>query len=100
MTADFTCASVLITFGALLGKTTRLQLLIICIFECVFFAINENILVHFLYIRDTGGSIVVHEFGAYFGLAISIVIRNAGKNHPLEESNYNSDLFAMIGKFL
>lgn len=97
MTADFTCAAVLITFGALLGKTTRLQLLIVCICECAFFAANENILVDFLKIRDSGGSILVHEFGAYFGLAVSAVIRNSGKSHELEESNYHSDLFAMVG---
>jgi len=97
MTADFTAAAVLITFGALLGKTTRLQLFIVCVFECVFFAINENVLVDFIKIRDTGGSIIVHEFGAYFGLAVSAVIRNYGDDHPLEASNYHSDLFAMVG---
>ena len=99
MTADFTCAAVLITFGALLGKTTRLQLLLVVIFECIFFAINENILVDFVAIRDSGGSILVHLFGAYFGLATSLIVQNSGDGHDLEASNYHSDLFAMVGKF-
>ena len=99
MTADFTCAAVLITFGALLGKTSRFQLFLIVIFECVFFAINENILVDFISIRDSGGSILVHEFGAYFGLAVSLVIQNEGEGHELEASNYHSDLFAMVGEY-
>jgi len=97
MTSDFTCASVLITFGALLGKTTRLQLLVVVLFECVFFAINENVLATFVGIRDTGGSIVVHLFGAYFGLGVSWVVKNYADEHPLEGSNYQSDLFSMIG---
>ena len=98
MTSDFTCASVLITFGALLGKTTRLQLLVVVLFECVFFAINENILGTFVGIRDTGGSIVVHLFGAYFGLGVSWIVKNYADEHPLEGSNYQSDLFSMIGE--
>jgi len=98
MTADFTCAAILITFGALLGKTTRLQLLIIVIFECVFFAINEAVLVHFINIRDSGGSVIVHLFGAYFGLAVARMIhRDNFVGHLLEGANYHSDFFAMIG---
>ena len=65
----------------------------------VFFAINENILVDFISIRDSGGSILVHEFGAYFGLAVSLVIQNEGEGHELEASNYHSDLFAMVGEY-
>jgi ammonium transporter Rh len=45
---------------------------------------------------DIGGSMVVHVFGAYFGLAVSRVLgRPANKTN--EGSSYTSDLFAMIG---
>lgn len=43
---------------------------------------------------------VVHAFGAYFGLAVSFVMRpkceenNAGTN---EGTTYTSDVFAMVG---
>lgn len=97
MTADFTAAAVLITYGALLGKVSRLQLLVIAILECIFFAINEAVIVEYLHISDVGGSIVVHLFGAYFGLTISAIIRNYGDENGKEGSVYHSDLFSMIG---
>jgi len=40
----------------------------------------------------------VHAFGAYFGLAVSKVLSiNREVESEKEGSNYNSDLFAMIG---
>ena len=73
MTSDFTAAAILITFGAVLGKASRLQLFVMAVIECIFFAINEAIILEFLHISDVGGSIVVHLFGAYFGLAVATV---------------------------
>lgn len=42
--ADFCTGSVLISFGAVLGKTSPVQLLTMAIFEVTMFAINEYIL--------------------------------------------------------
>ena len=46
-----------------------------------------------------GGSIVIHTFGAYFGLAFSYMV---GVPRPgedaREESTYYSDVFSMVGK--
>ena len=100
MTSDFTAAAVLITFGAVLGKASRLQLLVIAIIECIFFAINESIIMEFLKIDDVGGSIVVHLFGAYFGLAVAFVLKNSGDEHPNESATKTSDLFSMAGNIL
>lgn len=86
----------LITFGGLLGKTSPTQLLGITILEIVFFALNERIgLV--LGVSDIGGSMVIHTFGAYFGLAASLILspRDAGRSD--NAAVYRSDLFAMIG---
>ena len=44
ITSDFACAAVLITYGAVLGKVSRLQLTVIGILEVVFYAVNENII--------------------------------------------------------
>ena len=99
VTAEFAAATVLITYGAVLGKVSRLQLLVIGTLEVVFYAINELIAVEFLKYADAGGSVIIHTFGAYFGLALSRVLyTKKALDNPKEESNYHSDLFAMIGK--
>lgn len=43
---------------------------------------------------------IIHAFGAYFGLTVARVLYRPGlKNgHEKEGSVYHSDLFAMIGK--
>ena len=47
---------------------------------------------------DVGGSIFVHTFGAYFGLAVARVLyQKAQTTSEKEESVYHSDLFSMIG---
>lgn len=100
LTSDFTAVTVVISFGVLIGKASRVQLLFVAIFECIFFAINEVIINEFLHTTDAGGSIVVHIFAAYFGLAVSVVLQNSGDEHENEASTYQSDIFAMIGKKL
>lgn len=98
--ADIAAAVPLISMGALLGRTTPIQLLFMALFEVALFAVNEFIQLDILSIADVGGSITVHAFGAYFGLAVSLMLRSskdqndAGQN---ESSNYTSDIFAMIG---
>jgi ammonium transporter Rh len=90
---------VLITFGVVLGKVSRLQLFVICILEILMFAVNEFILLEELKIADAGGSLVIHCFGCYFGLAVSFMLRNVKINNDndKEASVYHSDIFAMIG---
>lgn len=46
--ADFCTGSVLISFGAVLGKTSPVQLLIMAMFEVTLFAVNEFILLSIL----------------------------------------------------
>lgn len=101
--ADFNAGAVLITFGAVLGKTSRLQMVIIAIIETVLYGVNEMVLVHYIKVTDVGGSMVIHMFGAYFGLAVAFSLRKSDlrdEENPKEGSNISSDLFAMIGKLL
>merc|ERR1719295_2241022 len=93
---DIAAAVVLISFGALLGRTNPAQLLVMCFFELMVWAVNFHICVEYLGIIDVGGSIVVHTFGAYFGLAASFVLGKPS-NDSENKSMYHSDMFAMIG---
>ncbi|XP_064412397.1 ammonium transporter Rh type A [Latimeria chalumnae] len=97
--ADFSTATVLISFGAVLGKTSPVQMLIMTILEITIFGINEHLVANVLKASDCGASMTIHAFGAYFGLAAAFILyRPALKNgHENEGSVYHSDLFAMIG---
>ncbi|NXG63379.1 RHAG protein, partial [Hemiprocne comata] len=97
--ADFSTATALISFGAVLGKTSPIQMLILTILEITIFACNEHLVTEVLQATDVGGSMTIHAFGAYFGLALTLVLYRPGlKNkHENDESTYHSDLFAMIG---
>ena len=74
--ADFCAGAVMITFGVLLGKVSLSQLLVIAGIESFFYALNEEIIYKQLLISDLGGSMVIHMFGAYFGLACSYFFHN------------------------
>jgi len=96
--ADFAVATILISFGAVLGKASALQLILMAVLEVVFYNINIYIGVAILKATDVGGSMFIHAFGAYFGLAVALVLyRQAHSNNKKDESTYVSDIFAMIG---
>ncbi|XP_073744661.1 ammonium transporter Rh type B isoform X3 [Callorhinus ursinus] len=97
--ADFCAGAVLISFGAVLGKTGPAQLLLMTLLETVLFGINEFVLLSLLGVKDAGGSMTIHTFGAYFGLVLSRVLYRPQleKSKHLQGSVYHSDLFAMIG---
>eukprot|EP00035_Acanthoeca_spectabilis_P039036 m.58436 g.58436 ORF g.58436 m.58436 type:complete len:457 (+) comp9411_c0_seq2:128-1498(+) len=100
---DFAAAAVAITFGAVLGRTSPLQMIVILFIELFFYSLNLYIGVLYLDVIDIGGSMFIHTFGAYFGLAVAVVLgNNASPLPPSDQSNHNestktSDTFAMIG---
>ena len=96
--SDFAGAAVLITMGAVLGRASPFQLIIIAFFELMFYSANEALNVHVFMAADIGGSMLIHTFGAYFGLAVSLMLWNKkAEDHKNNSSAYHSDLFAMIG---
>ena len=99
ISGDFTVGAILISFGALLGKLSLSQLFFMSIIEVILYSVNESIGVIKYQAVDMGGSMYVHTFGAYFGLAVSYVVSNNKKllNNKDESSDTNSDTFAMIG---
>ncbi|CAI5718406.1 unnamed protein product [Peronospora destructor] len=95
---DFAAGAVLISFGAVLGKTTPTQLIWMTCLEIIFYSINEYIVVEELQVTDAGGSMVIHTFGAFFGLAVTVVLGVPSSDEQVHNtSRYNSDVFSMIG---
>merc|ERR1712217_278066 len=95
---DFAAGAVLISYGAMLGRITATQILLMIFFELFFYAINEYIGVEIFETVDMGGSMFVHTFGAYFGLAFSWAWGAPSEEDTEdEESVYHSDIFAIIG---
>ncbi|XP_021120474.1 ammonium transporter Rh type C isoform X3 [Heterocephalus glaber] len=97
--ADFCVASVCVAFGAVLGKVSPIQLLIMTLFQVTLFTVNEYILLNILEVKDAGGSMTIHTFGAYFGLTVTYILyrHNLEQSKQRQSSVYHSDLFAMIG---
>lgn len=97
---DFGAGAVMITFGAILGKCSLLQLWSLAAIEIVFYGLNEAICAGEMGAVDMGGSMYVHTFGAYFGLAATYFFDN--RKAIQDKTNrcggdYNSQLIAMVG---
>ncbi|XP_075976802.1 rhesus blood group-associated glycoprotein Rh50 [Anticarsia gemmatalis] len=99
--ADVMSATVLITFGAVLGVASGTQLLFISIVETAVACLNLYLVGDVFKAADVGGSIAIHTFGAYFGLGVSSAFRAKKVEAPgatrLDGPSYNSDVTAMIG---
>lgn len=97
--ADFCVGSVCVAFGAILGKVSPIQLLVMTLFQVTLFSVNEFILLSLLEVKDAGGSMTIHTFGAYFGLTVTWILYRPNLYQSKERQSpvYHSDLFAMIG---
>ena len=95
--ADFSAAAVLISFGAVVGKVSPLQLIFMTIVEILFYSLNENISEK-LGVTDLGGSTLIHTFGAFFGVGVSLALNDRhARGHKDNSAVYHSDMFAMVG---
>lgn len=97
---DFGAGCVLITLGAVLGKTSLLQMFVLATLEIIFYGLNESICAGKMGAVDMGGSMYVHTFGAYFGCAASYFFNNKKALEDAKErcgGGYNSQLIAMVG---
>uniref|UniRef100_H2Z567 Ammonium transporter AmtB-like domain-containing protein n=1 Tax=Ciona savignyi TaxID=51511 RepID=H2Z567_CIOSA len=96
--ADFAVATVLISFGAVLGVVSPVQLIMMATIEVVCYNISIYVGIVQFQATDIGGSMFIHAFGAYFGLAVARVLyKKSQTNSRKEGSEYHSDIFAMIG---
>jgi len=66
--------------------------------ESVFFQINRNILsLKYFKVEDAGGTIVIHVFGAYFGLAVAKVLGPPKDQANLNSTSGISDILSLVG---
>jgi len=77
------------------------QLFVLATLEIIFYALNEGICAGVLMAVDMGGSMYVHTFGAYFGLAASYFFKaKLSAMKPASDENgggYLSQTIAMVG---
>ena len=67
--SQYAAVALIVSLGAVIGKSNWSQLFMFGTFECVFYCINKVVMDDFLMVKDVGGSVQVHLFGAFFGLA-------------------------------
>ncbi|XP_013857495.1 rh50-like protein [Austrofundulus limnaeus] len=99
LNAEFACAVVLISFGAVLGKTGPVQLLVMALLEIPVFSLTEWAVLKYIRINDAGGTILIHMFACYFGLGVTFVLYRPSLNngHPKETTSYHSDILSVMG---
>jgi ammonium transporter Rh len=103
--AEFAVASVLIAMGAVLGRMRVFQyaLLTLCLIPA--YLLNEWLVLDgglgvtkgFV---DTAGSIIIHAFGAYFGIGLTLALTTRKQREQLIEADATSDRFAMLGSMV
>jgi len=95
---NFAAATILISFGCIIGKVTPAQLVVMTVIESIFFQINANAICYPEFdMVDTGGTIVIHTFGAYFGLAVAMVLGLPNDLKGYGSNSFVSDLLSLIG---
>ncbi|WP_010252154.1 ammonium transporter family protein [Acetivibrio cellulolyticus] len=103
--AEFAVAAALISMGAVLGRLRVYQYALLSVFIIPFYMINEWLVLDgklgvtqgFV---DAAGSIIIHAFGAYFGLGLAIALtKKEHMNQPIE-CDATSDRFSMLGSMI
>ncbi|XP_069734901.1 ammonium transporter Rh type B isoform X2 [Phaenicophaeus curvirostris] len=99
VSADFCTAAVLISAGAVLGRANPIQMMLLTLLGVTLFTLNEYLLLSLMGVSDSGGSLTVHTFGAYFGLTVSRILRqlHVDKRKKQQEMGHQSDFFAVVG---
>jgi ammonium transporter Rh len=103
--AEFGAASLLIAAGAILGRIKIYQYVILGLLFIPFYMLNELIVIndyfHFVgKVADTGGSIVIHAFGALFGIAAAVSLTTRKDMEVTIESDATSDKFSVLGSMV
>lgn len=79
----------MITFGAVLGRASLSQLTLMVLLETALYSLNAHIVFYVIGASDIGGSLVIHAFGAFFGLGVAATMgRRRGRDASLLPSGH------------
>ncbi|MFA6134731.1 MAG: ammonium transporter [Phycisphaerae bacterium] len=105
--SEFAAASLLICAGAVLGRLKMWQYLVLAALFVPCYSANEWVIFkgglgllpagQFL---DTGGSIVIHAFGALFGLGVMLRMTTRQEFDAPIHSDATSDRFSLLGSMV
>uniref|UniRef100_A0A8C9SRH5 Rh blood group, D antigen n=2 Tax=Scleropages formosus TaxID=113540 RepID=A0A8C9SRH5_SCLFO len=97
--AQMFAVSGLISMGAVLGKTNPIHLLLLALLEVTGFVANTWILRTYLKVPAVDSIMMLHIFGAFFGLMTSWALRREGlePRHSKEKVHRKTGLFSMMG---
>jgi len=103
--AEFAAASALIAMGAVLGRLKLYQYALLALFLIPAYMLNEFLVLDgglgitkgFV---DTAGSIIIHAFGAYFGIGMAIMLTSKAQREISIETDATSDRFSMLGSMV
>ena len=101
--AEFAAASLLIAIGAPLGRMTMDQYILLAILFVPVYLFNEWLILEsgmFTGFQDTGGSVVIHAFGAYFGLGLVTTTAKKMSDGPTCETDSTSNQFSLLGSLV
>lgn len=101
--AEFCAASLLITIGAPLGRLKMDQYLALGVLFVPVYLFNEWLVLesgNYAGFLDTGGSVLIHAFGAYFGLGVVAGTYGKFKDAPNCESDAISNQFCLLGSLI
>ena len=101
--AEFAAASLLICMGAVLGRLKMDQYFVLSILFTVAYIFNEWLLLEsglFEGFLDTGGSVAIHAFGAYFGLGVVATTAKKFQDKPGPKTNKVSNEFCLLGSMI
>ena len=103
--AEFAVASALIAMGAVLGRVRLYQYALLALLLIPLYMLNEKLVLDgglgiTKGFQDSAGSIIIHAFGAYFGLGLSVALTTAKQRAENVPSDDTSDRFSMIGSMV
>jgi ammonium transporter Rh len=105
--AEFAAASLLICAGAVLGRLKMPQYLLLGALFIPCYMLNEWIILENGFgiiplgrFADTGGSIIIHAFGALFGLGVALTMTTPKELVAAVETDDASDRFSMLGSMV